>query len=73
MKVSEIRNFSRDELVAKIAEKEEELAIMRFQVALHQYDNVIKVRLTRRDLARMKTILREDTLNLNPLTGNSAK
>jgi len=67
VKVTEIRNFSRSELITKIAEKEEELANIRFQISLHQFDNVIKLRLVRRELARMKTILREDTLGIKTL------
>jgi len=72
MKVLEIRNLSHKELVTKIAEKEDELANMRFQISLHQFDNVIKVRLTRRDLARMKTILNEHMTGVRPLKGTAA-
>jgi large subunit ribosomal protein L29 len=71
VKVTEIRSLSHKELIAKIAEKEEELANMRFQISLHQFDNVIKVRHIRHDLARMKTILNEDVLGIHPLTGKA--
>jgi len=59
MKVKEIRDLSQSELVVKIKDTEEALANIRFQHALHQLDNSAKVRLMRRDLARMLTIQKE--------------
>ncbi|MBC8466003.1 50S ribosomal protein L29 [bacterium] len=59
MKIREIRELSAKELAEKLDEKAEELANIKFQHALHQLDNKAKVRITRRDYAKMKTILAE--------------
>lgn len=59
MKINEIRELSLSELKEKLEEKAEEVANMKFQHALHQLDNAVKVRIVRRELARMKTILHE--------------
>ncbi len=64
MKVREIRELSKEELEASVAEKAEELANLKFQLALHQLDNTSKVRIARRELARMKTILQEFRLGI---------
>lgn len=68
IKLSEMREFSVSEIKSKISETEEELANLRFQHALHQLDNVIKVRLLRRELARLRTVLREHELGKRPLS-----
>lgn len=59
MKTFEIRDLDPKELAAKVDEKTEETFNLKFQLALHQLDNTAKVRLARRELARMKTILVE--------------
>ena len=67
MKVREIREMTFGELKNNIADKEEELANLRFQMSLHQLDNTIQVRLVRRELARMNTIMREHNLGIHIL------
>ena len=64
MKPKEIRELSAEELESKIEEKSEELANIKFQLALHQLDNTAKVPILRRDLARLKTIFREHQTGL---------
>jgi len=64
MKIKEIRDLSQQELEVKIKDTEEALANIRFQHALHQLDNTGKVRLMRRDLARMLTIQKEIALGI---------
>lgn len=59
MKTKEIRELSIEELRDKTADKAEELANLKFQLSLHQLDNTAKVRIERRELARLKTILKE--------------
>ena len=61
MKAFELRSLSDAELVKRIQE-EESLANLRFQKVISQLDNPMKLRLTRKDIARMKTILRERQL-----------
>jgi large subunit ribosomal protein L29 len=59
MTASEIRELSRDEMHMKILELKEEFFNLRFQHGIGQLENPQKIRQTRRDIARVKTILRE--------------
>jgi large subunit ribosomal protein L29 len=59
MKPSEIRDLSPGDIREKIQEQEAELANMRIQLTTRQLENPLLVRETRRELARLKTILRE--------------
>lgn len=62
MKAFELRELSDTELVRRIQEEEESLANLRFQKVISQLENPMKLRLTRKDIARMKSILRERQL-----------
>lgn len=62
MKAYELRELSDAELQKRIQEEEENLANIKFQRVITQLDNPMKLRLIRKDLARMKTILRERQL-----------
>ena len=59
MKPEKIRELSEAELRAKEKELSEQLIKLRFQKAIGQLDSGLKVRETRRDIARVKTILKE--------------
>ncbi len=59
MKVKEIREMNADELAGKIKELKSELLNLRFQLAINQLDNPHKIEDTKRDIARVMTILRE--------------
>jgi large subunit ribosomal protein L29 len=61
MKAAELREMGLDELRAKERELTEELFHLRLRRATSQLPNPMKVCGTRRDLARVKTILRERT------------
>jgi large subunit ribosomal protein L29 len=62
MKTSELRNLSAEELKTRLKDAEEEMANLKFQLALHQLDNPVKVRGVRKDIARIKTLLHEQAL-----------
>lgn len=62
MKAFELRELSDTELIKRIQEEEESLANLRFQKVISQLENPMKLRLTRKDIARMKSILRERQL-----------
>ena len=64
MKVKEIRQLSTEELTSKVAELKNELFNLRFQLATGQLDNSSSIRLVKKDIARVKTILRERELDL---------
>ncbi len=59
MKPQELRDMSDDELAARLTEMTEALFHLRLRRATAQLPNPMKVRETKRDLARAKTILRE--------------
>jgi large subunit ribosomal protein L29 len=63
MKSKELRHLSEGELLEKERELNEELFNLRFQQATGQLDNVMRIPQVKRDIARVKTILREKVPN----------
>ena len=59
MKADKVREMSAEELRAKERELSEQLFKLRFQKSIGQLDNALKIRETRRDIARVKTVLRQ--------------
>jgi large subunit ribosomal protein L29 len=59
MKVMEIRELTADDLRARVKELDDQLFRLRLQKSMGQLEAPAKVRDVRKDLARMKTILRE--------------
>lgn len=59
MKASEIRELSADEMRQKANDLSEELFNLRFRHGVGQLENTQKIKITKRDLARVKTILKE--------------
>ena len=62
LKLSEIRDLPVDEINQKLAETKEELFNLRFQNATGQLDNYKRLGELKRDVARIKGILREREL-----------
>jgi len=62
MKTAELRHLSEGELQEKERELNEELFNLHFQHATGQLDNVMRIPQVKRDIARVKTILRERVL-----------
>ncbi|QVK18054.1 50S ribosomal protein L29 [Mycoplasmatota bacterium] len=63
MKANEIRNNSTADLLTKIDELKSELFNLRFQLATGQLENTARIKQVKKDIARMKTIIRERELN----------
>ncbi len=59
MKTSELHDLSVEELKGKLAELTEERFRLKFRSATESIENPIRFRTLRRDIARVKTILRE--------------
>ena len=59
MKMTEIRDLSVQELKRRLSDEEEGLANLRFQLSTSQLESPIKVRTVRRDIARLKTMIRQ--------------
>lgn len=62
MKVNEIRDLTTEELDAKLSELKAELFNLRFQNATNQLDNPIKIADVKKNIARVKTVIREREL-----------
>jgi large subunit ribosomal protein L29 len=58
-KIAELRDLTVDELRTKERDLDDQLFRMRIQKSLGQLDVPLKVRTVRRDLARVKTLLRQ--------------
>ena len=59
MKARELRDLSEEELRSKEEEVKDQLFKLKFQHALGQLENAMKLNNLKRDVARIKTILRE--------------
>jgi large subunit ribosomal protein L29 len=55
----ELRDLSSDELQAKAADLKKEMFNLRFQQAMGQIENPMRLRTLRRDIAKTKTVLKE--------------
>ena len=71
MDASDLRAKTESQLLEQLVELEKERFNLRFQAASGQLENTARVRLVRRDIARVKTILREKAPKM-PATKKSA-
>ncbi len=62
MKASDVRKMSAAELEAKLSDLKKDLFQLRLQNATNQLDNPMKIAQVKRDIARIKTIIRENEL-----------
>jgi len=65
MKINEIRDLSAQEINDKIQDLKEELFNLRFQNAMNQLDNPMRIVAVKKDIAKLKTVLKEQELGLN--------
>jgi large subunit ribosomal protein L29 len=73
MKKEQMKELTREELLQRKSETEEELFNLRLQKASKELDNPLRLRTLRRDLARINTILREDELKIQLLASQEEK
>ena len=59
VKASNMRDMSVDEINQRVTELREELFNLRFRNTMRQLDNPLKIRESRREMARLLTVLRE--------------
>ena len=59
MRKSELNKLSKDELNTKLRDNQEALVNLRFQKALQQLDHPRQIRLIKREIAQVKTAIRE--------------
>ena len=65
MKINEIRDLSGQEITDKIKDLKEELFNLRFQNAMNQLENPMGIVAVKKDIAKLKTVLKEQELGLN--------
>ena len=59
MKANEINNMTADELNSKLAELKQELFNLRFQHAVNQLENPMRLKAVKKDITRVKTVIRK--------------
>lgn len=59
MKAKELREFTKEELLRKKLDIKQELFNLRFQHSIGQLENTARMRLLKRDIAKIETVLRE--------------
>ena len=62
MKASEVRELTTAELETKLKDLKAELFNLRFQLAINQLDNPMRISAVKKDIARVKTVLRENEI-----------
>lgn len=60
--VTELRELSYAELGERLAEAKEELFNLRFQLVTNQLDNTTRISQVKRDIARIRTLMREQEI-----------
>lgn len=63
MKASEIKSMSAEEMDAKLLELKDELFKLRFQQAINQLDNPMRISAVKKDIARILTVKRDIELH----------
>lgn len=63
MEMEEIKNLEKAELLDKVSKLKQELFHFRSQLALGRMENPMRIRETRRDIARVQTFLRQKAKN----------
>jgi large subunit ribosomal protein L29 len=61
VRTSELRNLKSGEIETKLTDAQEELMKLRFQQVTGQLTDTSRLRILRREIARMRTLLREQT------------
>ena len=71
MKMHEIKELTLDELKLKLEDSKEEYANLRFQKALGQLNNPLRIRIVRREISRLKTVYHEYETGLRKRSGET--
>ena len=63
MKISEIKSLTNEDLKIKLKYLKSELFNLRFQLAVNQLENPMRIKAVKKDIARVLTVLRENSIN----------
>ena len=67
MKANEMREMTKDELIAKLSDLKTEFFNLRFQLATGQLNNPSSIQFVKKDIAWVKTVLKEMELTIQKL------
>ncbi len=73
LKPEQIREMTLAEIHAKLTELEEELFNLRFRNAMKQLDDPLRIRIIKREVARLKTVLSEQKLGIRKIASEASK
>jgi len=65
LKARTLRDLTDEELAKKLEESKDELFRLRFQLATNQLDNPMRLKEVRKNIARLKTVIRERELGID--------
>lgn len=71
MSVADLREMTHQELVDALAEAKEERFNLRFQVATNQLDNTARLNNVKKEIARIRTVMRERELAPAPVEASA--
>ena len=66
---SELRELTEEELVLRLKESKEELFNLRFQLVTGQLDNPMRLKVMRKEVARIMTVMREREIEMHEAAG----
>ena len=73
MKREELRELTEEEVSNRLRDSVEELENLKFQHSLRQLENQQRIKIVRRNIAQLKTVINEDMLGLSELPGKTKK
>ncbi len=73
MKQHELKELSLNEIQFRLEDLEEEMSNLRYQKALGQLNNPLRIRIVRREIAQIKTVIHESELGLRKFVGEKEK
>jgi len=73
MKTFKLREMSREELKQRESDLQEELFNLRFNAATRALDNPLRLRLLRREIAQIRTVLSEDEKGIRHLGADASR
>lgn len=73
MKASDLRQYTVEELKTRLYELDEELFNLRFRHVTSELPNPLRIRMIKREIARIKTILSEDRLSIRKIVSRGAR
>jgi len=73
VKAELIRDLAKEEVEQRLADSQEELFNLRLKMRVQKLDNPLRLRVLRRDIARLKTVLHEHEKGIRALSATTGK